>query len=158
MSHYDPRTSQSEIEVQRILDLQKVSYSMSDSFTNIAKVTRSTIHAASVPARLEVLKTGQVNATPGLGTTGIADVPDTHNGGVATASAPTRKRGRPKKGSIDVLPWKKQDIKAQNDLLNINIVIPSHEIVSNYSDVHESILKPLGDASESMLISENKET
>ena len=67
------------------------------------------------------------------------------------------KRGRPKKGSIDVLPRKKQDIKAQNDPFIINIVNPSHEIVSDYSYVHESILKPLGDASESMLMSENKE-
>ncbi|KAL6191811.1 hypothetical protein ACLB2K_038200 [Fragaria x ananassa] len=130
MSHYDPRTSQSEIEVQSILDLQKVADSMPDSFTDIAKVTRSTIHATNVPARLEVPKTGQVNAIPGLGTTGV---PDALGGGVATASAPTRKRGRPKKGSIDVLPWKKQDIKAQNDSLIINTVNPSHEIVSNYS-------------------------
>ncbi|KAL6219425.1 hypothetical protein ACLB2K_007184 [Fragaria x ananassa] len=107
MSHYDPRTSQNEIEAQRILDLQKVVDSMPDSFTNIAKVTRSTIHAANVPTRLEVPKTGQVNATPGLGTTGVAGVPNAHGGRVAMASTPTRKRGRPKKGSIDVLPQKK---------------------------------------------------
>ena len=126
---------------------------MPDSFTNIAKVTRSTISAANIPARLEVPKTGQVNATPRLGTTGVAGVPNAHGGGVATASAPTQKRGRPKKDSIDVLPRKKQDIKAQNDPLSINTVNPSHEIVSDYSYVHESILKPLGDASESMLMS-----
>ncbi|KAL6195886.1 hypothetical protein ACLB2K_031503 [Fragaria x ananassa] len=106
MSHYDPRTSQSEIEVQRILDLQKVADSMPDSFTDITKVTRSIISAANVPARLEVSKIGQVNATPGLGTTGVAGIPNSHGRGVATASAPTRKRGRPKKGSIDVLPQK----------------------------------------------------
>ncbi|KAL6196547.1 hypothetical protein ACLB2K_032161 [Fragaria x ananassa] len=145
MSHYDPRTSQSEIEVQRILDLQKVTNSMLDSFTDIVKVMRSTISAANVPARLEVPKTVQVNATLGLGTTG---------GGVAMASAPTQKRGRPKKGSIDVLPWKKQDIKAQNDQLIINTVNPLNEIVFDYSYVHESILKPLEDASELMLIAD----
>ncbi|KAL6124649.1 hypothetical protein ACLB2K_077161 [Fragaria x ananassa] len=35
-SHYDPRTSQSEIEVQRILDLQKIVDSMPDSFKSSA--------------------------------------------------------------------------------------------------------------------------
>ena len=80
---------------------------MSDSFIDIAKVMRSTIPDANIPARLEVPKTGQVNATPMLGTPGVAGVPNAYGEGVATASAPTRKRGRPKKGSIDVLPRKK---------------------------------------------------
>ena len=49
LSHLDPRTSQSETEVKRLLNLQHVSDSMPDSFADIAKVTRSHIPVANVP-------------------------------------------------------------------------------------------------------------
>ncbi|KAM2687121.1 hypothetical protein EV2_009927 [Malus domestica] len=46
LSHLDPRTAQSEAEVQRILDLQSIAQSMPDAFTDLARVTRSHIPAA----------------------------------------------------------------------------------------------------------------
>ena len=108
---------------------------MPDSFTNIAKVTRSNIHAANVPARLEVPTRGTLPAAPGLGS-GILDVPDAHGGSVAAASAPTRKSGRPV-GSTNTVLCKRRDSKTQNDQLIINTVNLSHEIVSDYSYVQE---------------------
>ena len=63
---------------------------MPDSFSEIAKVTRSDIPAANVPARLEVPRKG--TAIPELGTaTGAGTA---HSGGME-AVAPQRKRGRP---------------------------------------------------------------
>ena len=64
MSRYDPRISDSDLEVQRILNLGRVAYLMPDSFTDIAKVTRSIILAANVPARLEVPTRGTLPAAP----------------------------------------------------------------------------------------------
>ncbi|XP_004301938.1 PREDICTED: uncharacterized protein LOC101304199 [Fragaria vesca subsp. vesca] len=78
LSHYDPRTSQSESEVTRILELQKVADTMPDSFSEIAKVTRSDIPAANVPARLEVPRKG--TAIPGLGTVAVGGA--AHGGGM----------------------------------------------------------------------------
>ena len=51
LSHLDPRTAQSEAEVQRILDLQSIAQSMPDAFTDLARVTRSHIPAANIPSR-----------------------------------------------------------------------------------------------------------
>ena len=68
LSHLDPRTAQSEIEVRRILDLQNVADSMPDAFSDIAKVTRSHIPVANVPARIDVPKNHRHGATPrGIG-------------------------------------------------------------------------------------------
>ena len=50
--------------------------------------------------------------------------------------APQRKRGRPL-GSTDTHPRKKRGNKVQTDPLIINVEKPSHEIVSDYSYVHE---------------------
>lgn len=54
LSHLDPRTAQSEAEVQRILDLQSIAQSMPDAFTDLARVTRSHIPAANTPAKMDV--------------------------------------------------------------------------------------------------------
>ena len=118
---------------------------MSDAFTDIEKVTRSHILAANVPARLEVPNKRHGASDKGAGTT--------LSGGVVEAVAPQRKRGRPL-GSIDTHPRKKRASKAQTDPLIINVENPSHEIVSDYSYVHESILE---DAPMFEMIPENKE-
>ena len=55
MSHLDPRTPQSEIEVQHILDLQSIAQSMPDAFTDLAKVMRSHIPATNAPAKIDIL-------------------------------------------------------------------------------------------------------
>ncbi|XP_004309292.1 PREDICTED: uncharacterized protein LOC101304635, partial [Fragaria vesca subsp. vesca] len=151
LSHYDPHTSQSEREVKCILELQKVADTMPDSFSEIAKVTRSDIPAANVPARLEVPRKG--TAIPGLGT---AAVDGAAHGGGMEAVAPQRKRGRPP-GSVDMRPRKKLTDKAQVNPLIIDVENPSHEIISDYSYVHELILESMGYASGSMSTSENIE-
>ncbi|KAJ9561775.1 hypothetical protein OSB04_006935 [Centaurea solstitialis] len=69
-----------------------------------------------------------------------------------TAVAPKRKRGRPL-GSIDTRSRKKKESTTQSDLFIINTKNPSHEIVFDYSYVHESLLE---DAPKSVLIPENK--
>ena len=54
MSHLDPRTAQCDNEMRRILDLQSVAQNMPNIFFDLAKVTRSYIPAANVPARIDV--------------------------------------------------------------------------------------------------------
>ncbi|KAM1222400.1 hypothetical protein ACFX2J_009941 [Malus domestica] len=54
LSHLNPRTAQSETEVQRILDLQSIAQSKPDAFADLAYVTRSYIPAAYTPAKMDV--------------------------------------------------------------------------------------------------------
>src|SRR4051812_9456785 len=54
LSHLDPRTSQSEIEVQRIIHLQRVANQMPDAFADTSKITRSYIDAVNVPAKIKI--------------------------------------------------------------------------------------------------------
>ncbi|KAL0300012.1 UNVERIFIED_CONTAM: Retrovirus-related Pol polyprotein from transposon TNT 1-94 [Sesamum angustifolium] len=54
MSFLDPRTNDSELEVQRIIHLQNVANRLPDAFIDTKKVTKSHILAENVPARLEV--------------------------------------------------------------------------------------------------------
>ena len=143
LSHLDPRTAQCNNEVQRILNLQNVADSMPDAFSDIAKVTRSHIPAANMPARLEIPTTGYG------ATTGVTTTP---SGGVVEAVVPQRKRGRPL-GSMDSRPLKKASLAQPNPFI-INTGNPSHEIISDYSYVHESILE---DAPMFEMIPENKE-
>ena len=125
--------------MQRILSLQKVADSMPNSFNDTAKVTRSTIPAANFPARLEVPVIGQGKASQRCGVTGNAGT--TLGGGTAASVAliPARKRGRPV-GKKDSEPRKKRGTEAQTSPFIIDAVTPSHEIVSDYSYVHESTI------------------
>ena len=118
---------------------------MPDVITDIAKVTRSHIPTTNVLVRLEVPNKGHI-ATE-------RDAAITLSGGVVEAVAPQRKRGMPL-GSTDTHPKKKRGTKAQTDPLIINVEKPSHEIVSDYNYVHESIL---GDTPNIKMVSENKE-
>ncbi|KAL6558832.1 hypothetical protein OROMI_019182 [Orobanche minor] len=101
--------------------------------------------AANVPARLEVPNQGHITDVPG---DAIAS-----SGNAIKVVAPKRKRGRPH-GSIDTRPRKKKAGEAQINPLIINTGNPSHEIISDYSYVHESLM---GDASKINSIAENKE-
>ncbi|KAL0371809.1 UNVERIFIED_CONTAM: Copia protein [Sesamum calycinum] len=54
ISFLDPRTNDSELEVQRIIHLQSVTNRLPDAFIDTKEVTKSHISAENVPARLEV--------------------------------------------------------------------------------------------------------
>ena len=54
LSHYDPRTNQCELEVQRMIHLQNIANQLPDAFIDTKKVTRSHIPAANTPARIIV--------------------------------------------------------------------------------------------------------
>ncbi|KAL0376758.1 UNVERIFIED_CONTAM: Copia protein [Sesamum calycinum] len=89
MSFLDPRTNDSELEVQRIIHLQNVANSLPDAFIDTKKVTKSHILAENVPARLEV---PEVTLTQTK----------------ASESQIRRKRGRPL-GSKDANPRKRKE-------------------------------------------------
>ena len=78
----DPRTTESELEVQRIIHLQNLANELPDAFTDHKKVTRSHIPAGNALERVQV------------------PLKDTNS----TVTAPNpRKRGRPP-GAQDKVP------------------------------------------------------
>ncbi|XP_047307541.1 uncharacterized protein LOC124911138 [Impatiens glandulifera] len=54
LAHYDPRTKQSELEVQKIIHLQNLANQLPDAFTDPKKVTKSYIPVANAPIRIHV--------------------------------------------------------------------------------------------------------
>lgn len=89
MSFMDPRTNESELEVQRIIHLQNIANRLPDALIDTKRVTKSYFPAENVPARLEV---------PGV----------TLNQSKACESQLRRKRGRPL-GSKDSNPRKRKE-------------------------------------------------
>ena len=89
--HLDPRTKQSELEVQRILHLQDLADQLPDAFTDPNKVIKSYIPAVNTPAHIEIP----------IGDSGNA---------IASTSKPSLKRGRPI-GSKDSFPRKRKSNK-----------------------------------------------
>ncbi|KAL0299333.1 UNVERIFIED_CONTAM: hypothetical protein Sradi_6593100 [Sesamum radiatum] len=89
MSFLDPRTNDSELEVQRIIHLQNVANRLPGAFIDTKKVTKSHILAENVPARLEI---PEVTLTQTK----------------ASESQIRRKRGRPL-GSKDANPRKRKE-------------------------------------------------
>ncbi|KAL0283557.1 UNVERIFIED_CONTAM: hypothetical protein Sangu_2882300 [Sesamum angustifolium] len=89
MSFLDPRTNDSELEVQRIIHLQNVANRLPDAFIDTTKVTKLHILAENVPARLEVPEA-------------------TFTQSKASESQIRRKRGRPL-GSKDANPRKRKE-------------------------------------------------
>ncbi|KAK9911207.1 hypothetical protein M0R45_035128 [Rubus argutus] len=155
LSHNDPPTAQREIEVRRIIDLQKVADSLPDAFSDLAKVTRSHIPAANVPAKMEVPQRDfrlidAASATQNVGQ-GIAGGTPNVGGDVAQAVAPLRKRGRPQ-GSRDTHPRKR--VAKAHDPLIIDTQNPTHENIPDYGYVQETSLE---DAPSLELIRENVE-
>ena len=53
MTHLDPRTSQCELEVQRIIHLQNLANQLPDAFIDTKKVTKSHIPVANTPTRID---------------------------------------------------------------------------------------------------------
>jgi len=54
LSHFDHRTNQCELEVQRIIQLQNIANKLPDAFTDNKKIIKSHIAAANAPANIEV--------------------------------------------------------------------------------------------------------
>ena len=54
MSHLNHRTSQCELEVQRIIHLQNLANPLPDAFIDTKKVTKSYIPATNTSARIDV--------------------------------------------------------------------------------------------------------
>ena len=119
---------------------------MPDAFSDLAKVTRSHIPAANVPARIDVPEGRTVpegRAVPEERSTAMA---------ANQSYLPAQKRGRPL-GSKDSYPRKRIDL-AQTNPLDIAISIdPSHEIIPDYGLVPE--VTTLGDASTPVPTPEN---
>ena len=102
LSHYDPRTNQCELEVQRMINLQKITNQLPDAFIDTKKVTRSHIPAANTLARI-IVPEGQ-----------YGDV-------IANESKARLKRGRPI-GSKDKVPLKrKEHVKLLKSLVLLKI-------------------------------------
>ena len=54
LSHFDPRTNQCELEVQRIIHLYNLANQLPDAFVDAKKATKSHILATNAPARINV--------------------------------------------------------------------------------------------------------
>ena len=89
LSHLDPRTSQCENEVRRIVHLQKIANRLPDAFNDAAKVTKSHVPTMNAPARINV-PVGQTQTI------------------AAKESAIRQKHGRPI-GSKDSAPRKRRN-------------------------------------------------
>ena len=87
LSHLDPRTKQSELEVQKIIQLQGLANQLPDAFIDSTKVIKSHIPAANIQARIQIpTRKLQINMT--------------------NEPKPRLKRGRPI-GSKDTIPRKR---------------------------------------------------
>ena len=89
--HLDPRTKQSELEVQRIIHFQDLADQLPDVFTYPNKVLKSHIPAVNAPSHIEIP----------IGDSGNA---------IASTSKPRLKCGRPI-GSKDSFPRKRESNK-----------------------------------------------
>ena len=115
LSHFDPRTTQCENEVSRIVYLQRIANQMPDAFSDSAKVTKSHIPAANAPVRIDVPIEQKSVAAKDLSSTRL-------------------KRGRPP-GSKDSIPRKRKSMTR----LNPNEI--SHEQgVHKECTIHDSII------------------
>ena len=126
MSHLDPRTSQCENEVRRIIHLQQIANQLPDAFTDAAKVTKSYIPAVNTPARV-VVPVEQSSVK------------------VANESSIARqKRGRPL-GSKDTIPRKRKmrdsDL-VENNARAMTIPTSSQSLVPEELTIPEEVPTP----------------
>ncbi|KAL0391926.1 UNVERIFIED_CONTAM: Copia protein [Sesamum radiatum] len=130
MSFLDPRTNDSELEVQRIIHLQNVANRLPDAFIDTKKVTKSHILAENVPARLEV---PEVTLTQTK----------------ASESQIRRKRGRPL-GSKDANPRKrKEHIFSINHDANVSTSnVSEDKIPEDFEEDHKRNEQDLDDSYE----------
>ncbi|GJY04585.1 hypothetical protein Tco_0370525 [Tanacetum coccineum] len=112
--YLDPRTKQSETEVQRIIHIQVIANQLPNAFTDTKRVTKSYIQAVNAPARVEI--------------------PDIESDEKVTQESKARlKRGRPV-GSKDKNPRKRKAI--ENAIIHEDIVL---EGTQNVAPLEEEI-------------------
>ena len=56
LSYLDPRSGQCELEVRKIINLQRIANELPDAFTDTNRVTKSHIPAINAPARIDITK------------------------------------------------------------------------------------------------------
>ena len=96
MSHFDPRTNQCELEVQRIINLENLANQLPYNFVDTKKVTKSHIPAVNSLLQIDVLK-----------------------GQLAYESKIRLKRGRPI-DSKDITPWNRRTQRRINILEEVH--------------------------------------
>ena len=122
--HLDPRTEQSELEVQRILHLQDLADQLPDAFTDPNKVMKSHIPAVNTLAHIEIP----------IGDSGNA---------IASASKPRLKRGRPI-GSKDSFPRKRKSNKLLTPVeYSFDEITPEEPITTQSAPVELNTLQGL---------------
>jgi hypothetical protein len=105
LSHFDHRTNECELEVQRIIHLQSIANQLSDAFTDNKKIVKSHFLAANTPVKIEVSVGQSINTA-------------------ANKSKARLKRGRPI-GAKDKIPRKR---KAQgNEISAPEEVLPTKQ-------------------------------
>ena len=90
LSHLDPRTKQSKLEVHKIIHLQGLTNQLPDSFIDSTKVTKSHIPATNILAKIEIA-TGKLKSS------------------MTNEPKPRLKRGRPI-GSKDTILRKRKSV------------------------------------------------
>ena len=122
--HLDPRTKQSELEVQRIIHLQDLANQLPDAFTDPNKVLKSHIPAVNAPAHIEIP----------IGDSGNV---------IASTSKPSLKRGRPI-GSKDSFPRKRKSNKSLTPVeYNFDEIAPEEPITIQSIPVEPNALQGL---------------
>ena len=67
---HDPRTAETEREVQKIIDLQSLANQLPDHFSDLKTVTKSHVHMRNAPERVEILKKNDGIPLPSKGLKG----------------------------------------------------------------------------------------
>ena len=128
----DPRTKESETEVQRIIDLQHIANNLPDAFTDHKGVTKSHIPAVNAPERVEVpTKTTQ---TPNESKRGRNLV----SRNIASQKPPRKQR---KPNPLPVNAIQPQVEGHQPDAQHLEPSINAHKnIIAGTSEHHDSIV------------------
>ena len=129
LSHLDPCTKQSELEVQKIIHLQGLVNQLPETFIDSIKVTKSHIPAVYISARIEI-PTGKLQSN------------------MSNEPKPRLKRGRPigskdtiprkRKSAISMTPEEHTTVKPQVDEQVTPLEAPVKELSLNDVPVHNN--------------------
>ncbi|GKV50529.1 hypothetical protein SLEP1_g57232 [Rubroshorea leprosula] len=128
ISHLDPRTGQSELEVQKIIHLQKIANQLPDAFTDAKKVTSSHIPVLNVPARIDILvqKGAKTVANESI-------IRQKHGKPVGSKDKNPRMKRKQNAGSIEIVETQKFS-KQQPENASKEIIPEKVQVVENNED------------------------